>query len=100
MSPNSRFGHFLSLLVNNYADCECDGHECVSSEDMRAAIEEYNNCDIEHREECRIVNMDVKALYPSMLWPDIIRAVRDMIERSNMKVENVNWREAGKYLSV
>ena len=44
--------------------------------------------------------MDVKALFPSMRWVDILQAVRDMIETSDMNVENVNWLEVGKYLAV
>ena len=37
-APNSRFGHFLSMMINNYADCAEHSHECDSSEDMRAAF--------------------------------------------------------------
>ena len=48
----------------------------------------------------RIVSMDIKALFPSMKWVDIIKAVRDMIEESDMNIEDVDWHEVGKYLVV
>ena len=44
--------------------------------------------------------MDVKALYPSMEWNEIITSVREMIEGSDMEIENVEWSEVGKYLAV
>ena len=44
--------------------------------------------------------MDVKALYPSMEWDEIITSVREMIEESEMEVEGVDWHEVGKYLAV
>jgi hypothetical protein len=44
--------------------------------------------------------MDVKALYPSMKWADIVVAVREMIQNSFMDVKNVDWFEVGKYLYV
>ena len=99
-APNSRFGHFLSMLVNNYADCEGHSHEFDSPEDMRAAFEEYNSCTVENRDQFRIVGMDVKALYPSMKWAAIMKAVREMIEMSEMEIDNVDWQEVGKYLAV
>ena len=44
--------------------------------------------------------MDVKALYPSMKWREIVESVRELVEKSDLKVENVNWREATKYIAV
>ena len=52
------------------------------------------------REKCVVLSMDVKALYHSMKWKDIVKAIREMIEKSEMKIENVNWREAAKYIAV
>ena len=44
--------------------------------------------------------MDVKALYPSMSWVEIVKSVKWLIVNSDMCVENVNWFEVGKYLAV
>ena len=44
--------------------------------------------------------MDVKALYPSMSWDEIVKSVKWIILKSDMQVEDVNWLEVGKYLAV
>ena len=88
------------MMINNYADCAGNRYECDSSEDMRASFEEYNDSEIEDKEMFRIVSMDIKALFPSMKWVYIIKAVRDMIEESDMNIEDVDWHEVGKYLVV
>jgi hypothetical protein len=44
--------------------------------------------------------MDVKALYPSMSWEEIVNSVKWLILNSDMNIDNVNWFEVGKYLAV
>ena len=44
-APNSRLGHFLSRIVNNFADCAENSTECRSSEEMRAAFTDFNTLD-------------------------------------------------------
>ena len=44
-APNSRLSNFLSRIVNDYADKENIETECRSSEEMKAAFEEYNELD-------------------------------------------------------
>ena len=44
--------------------------------------------------------MNIKALYPSMTWDDIVEAVMVLIENSKMVIDDVNWREFGKYVAV
>jgi hypothetical protein len=44
--------------------------------------------------------MDVKALYPSMEWNEIGRAVREMVEHSEKQIEDVDWTELSRYLAV
>ena len=99
-APNSKFGHFLSLIINNFADSEENKNECMSSEEMRAAFEKFNEYEDDIREGCRIISMDVKALFPSMKWDDIISAVKEMILRSEMTIEDVDWGEVAKYIAV
>ena len=81
-APNSRLGHFLSDITNKYSDCEESQTECRSNEEMRAAFERFNKCDRGVKMKCKVFSMDVKALYPSMMWEDIVVAVREMIENS------------------
>ena len=56
---------------------------------MKAAFTEYNKNEPELKKQGKIISMDVKALYPSMEWGEIVTAVRDMIEQSERIVENV-----------
>ena len=99
-APNSRLSHFLIKIINDYADSVNIQTECRSSEEMRASFEQYNELDPNTRKQCCIISMDVKALYPSMEWKEIITSVREMIESSEIEEENINWTELGKYLAV
>ena len=72
----------------------------MSSEDMRAEFEIFNGYSVAVREECQLVSMDVKALYPSMSWTAIVCAVKEMIENSSMDIDDVDWREVAKYVAV
>ena len=99
-APNSKFSHFLSMLINNYGDCAEHKSECKSSEEMRAAFEEFNNLSEEIKTNCQLISMDVKALYPSMKWTEIIKSVKEMILKSPMTVENVDWVAVARYKAV
>ena len=99
-APNSRLGNFISRIVNDFADRAGIKTECRSSEEMRAAFEEYNDGSPSIRKECAVISMDVKALYPSMEWEEIITSVKELIEQSEDEVKNVDYTEVGKYLAV
>ena len=100
-SPNSRLSCFLSRVVNDYADSMNIETECRSSEEMRAAFERYNNEEEEEvKRECKILSMDVKALYPSMDWKEIGIAVKEMVESCEKDIQDVDWKEVGKYLAT
>ena len=64
---------------------------------MKAAFEKFNSPYKEMRMNCRGVSMDAKGLYPSMTWEGIICSIKETIMRSQMIIENVNWREVGKF---
>ena len=53
---------------------------------MRAAFEDFNGREESERRECGVISMDVKALYPSMEWNEIMKAVREMIETCEEQV--------------
>ena len=99
-APNSRLGNFLSRIVNDFADAAEMTTECRSSEEMRAEFERYNDTEPSARRDCAVISMDVKALYPSMEWKEIVTSVKELIESSDKEVENVDYWEIGKYLAV
>ena len=67
---------------------------------MRAALEAFNKYDQSIRDKCVLLIMDVKALFPSMEWEDIKIFVKEVIEKSVLVIDNVDWREVGKYIAV
>ena len=99
-APNSRLSNFVSRIINDFADEAEMETECRSSEEMRAAFERYNDEDPEKKKKCTVMSMDVKALYPSMEWDEIITAVRELIENSEEEIKNADYEEIGKYLAV
>ena len=99
-SPNSRLSNFLSRIINDFADKIGIETECRSSEEMKAAFEQYNSGDENIREKCQVISMDVKALYPSMEVEEVVKAVREMVESSEDQPDDVDWWEVGKYLAV
>ena len=49
--------------MNDYCDAVESHHECRSSEEMRAAFQQYNeNTDEDTKKRCRVLSMDVSAL--------------------------------------
>ena len=100
-APNSRLSHFLSRVLNDYCNVAEIETECRSGEEMKAAFEKYNKEEgVESKKKCKVISMDVKALYPSMEWDEIDKAVRELIETSEREIEGVDWYETGKYLAV
>ena len=99
-APNSKLGNFLSRVVNDFADAAGITTECRSSEEMRAAFEKYNDGDPRVKENCAVISMDVKALYPSMEWREILTSVKELVMNSKEEVEDVDYVEVGKYLAV
>ena len=44
--------------------------------------------------------MDVKALYHSLQANETAAAIREEFEEADIKIEEVNWAEAGKLLAI
>ena len=97
-SPNGQASHLVSLIINEVARLYDDGSECVSTEGMIAAIEQLNTRD--DITELIIGSMDVKALYPSLQAIPTTNIVTEVFTEVDMKVEGVDWAEAGKYLAL
>ena len=56
-TPNSKLSHFVSRIVNDYTDAAGIRTESRSSEEMRAAFEEYNKVDPEVRNQWSVLSM-------------------------------------------
>ena len=53
-SPNMRLSHFLSMMVNLYADSAEHVNECRSSEEMRVVFEDFNGLTTEVKQNCKL----------------------------------------------
>ena len=89
----------LSLILNELAKQFDEGTECRSTEEMIAEMEEKVNSrnDIT---ELFVGSTDVKALYPSLLAEGTTDIIEEVFMQSELKVEGVDWNEAGKYLTI
>ena len=55
---------------------------------MRASFENFNDEDnIKIKKECRVISMDVKALYLSMEWEEITTAVTKLRKQPQLSVK-------------
>ena len=99
LSPNGQTSHLISLVLNKLADTYNEGSECKSTEDMIAEMENKVNSrqDIQ---QMIVGSMDVKALYPSLLATNSTQIITDVFMETNIKIEGINWEEAGKYLAI
>ena len=93
--------HWSCSILTYYADSVDDNNECKSSEEMRAFIEKFNSETLtETKLKCIIFSMDVKALFPSLRIEACMKAVTELIEKSDISEENIDWWEAAKYVAV
>ena len=98
-SHNGQLSHLLSLMLNELADQSDDGTECRSTEEMIAEMEEKvnNRNDIT---DLFVGSTDVKALYPSLLAKGTTDIIQEVFMEAEMKIDGINWSEAGKYLAI
>ena len=46
------------------------------------------------------MSMDVVGLYPNLIIEEVLKIIREMLEKSGVAFEGVNWVEVGKHLAV
>ena len=86
------------MILNEVARIYNEDSECVSTEDMIAAMERLNTRN--DTPELFIGSMDVRSLYPSLLAIPTAEIVTKVFTEVDIKIEGVDWSEAGKYLAL
>ena len=101
VAPNSSISHFLIKIINDYSDAVDSLYECGSLEEMRASFQAYNSTtDPDSKKRCKILSMDVSALFPSMSRQGCMIAVKEMILDSTLEMRHFDWWPAAKYIHV
>ena len=67
---------------------------------LLALLGTLNGVEDDVRSECIIISIDVKVLYPSISWDEIVHSVKVMMNNSKMVIDDVDWREVSKYVAV
>ena len=91
--------HLISIVLNHLADhSDSDQTECTSQEELIAELEELNT---KRDLTGRVVgSMDAKALFPSLQVHETATKIREVFETSQLKIEGIDWLEAGKLLAI
>ena len=111
---SSRQSNLVSIILNKAADAMMSDTECQSTEEMKKEILEVNRkiaenimLDPEYKEKIKkaeIVSLDVKALYPSMKIEEVKKIIIEKLvkvqEDEKLKINDVDYHEIGKYLSI
>ena len=98
ISPNGQTSHLVSMVLNQLADIYDEGSECRSKEEMIAEMDNVNRRD--DIEQMIVGSTDVKALYPSLLAVPSTDIIVEVFMQNELKIEGVNYTEAGKYLTI
>ena len=102
-APNSRLGQMAADIINMVADFienRKGSKTTVSTEEMAAGILRYNRKAKLSNKKRILMSMDVKGLYPNLIVEEVLKIIMEMLEKSGVIYEGVNWVEVGKHLAV
>ena len=88
----------VNMVLVGVNNSWCVDAQCKSTEEMKRAIDDCNNQNIEG--ELAVFSMDVKALYPSLQWASSSKNILMGIKESDLKFQTVNKTALGRYLAV
>ena len=94
----------ISDIVEGLANSLEGEFEVISSEDLKARLDEYNqelgSCRIPEGELRMILGVDAIGLFPSLDTRKVARIVADNFLRSDLTVDNVDYLELAKYIAL
>ena len=96
-------GELLSDIIEPIARTQEDSTEAQSTEELLSKIKEANvrlQSPEMLQKEVMVGSMDVTALYPSIDQVSSAKIVREEYLRSDIEVENIDWRAASLYLAL
>ena len=102
-APNSRLGQIAADIINMVADFiekRKGSKSTISTEEMAAGILKYNKMAKLRKRKRILMSMDVKGLYPNLEVEEVLKIIKEMVEKSGLNFEGVDWVEVGKHLAV
>ena len=102
VGPNVGISNFVGReVIRNIAEEAEVGNVCKSTEEVLNTFEEYNRSRIENgfdMENIIIGSMDIEKWYPSMIAEPSAKGIKEMILKSEVEFEGINYEEVCKYL--
>ena len=112
----ARLSHLASRILTPVADklSEIMGTECNNGEEMMRGVQDTNERIIESNEpenasrgmegtekkELIVMSQDVKAIYPSIEKAKTVEIIGELVEKSEINFNDVDYKDMGKYLAV
>ena len=95
--------NIVSDVVESLANSLEGDFEVISTEDVRARIDEYNTGTSNHlpdRDLRMILGADAVSLFPSLDTKQVSKIVAQEFLKSNLRVEGIDCKELGKYVGM
>jgi len=93
---NSKIAQLInSFLVHIWKNEE---ENCASTEELLAEFDRLNVEGVD--QECFIGSADVVALYPSLDIDEVTEVIGEMIKKTDVTLEGVDYKEIGLYLAI
>jgi len=98
-APDTQLSWMLATICQRAADSWNSPSECVSTEDMLSSIDLENTDPLKPSGQV-LISLDAVALYPSLEAEETSKVCAEMISRSGLWVETIDWEELGLYISL
>ena len=99
-SATTAYNSKLAHIVNTYLAriWKNESENCASTEELLAEFQQVNEKGID--QECFVGSADVVALYPSLDIDSVVKVIGEMIMKSEVKLDGIDYEEVGLYLSI
>ena len=98
-APNNILSWILAKLVGKVGEEAPESRSVSSTEELQAKMMHLNTRLVGERRKVGIGSMDVVGLYPALEKAKVKEIMRTMLQRTEVKVAEVNWSEVAVYLA-
>ena len=98
-APNNILSWILAKLVGKVGEEAPESRSVSSTEELQAKMMHLNTRLMGEKRKVGIGSMDVVGLYPALEKAKVKEIMRTMLQRTEVKVAEVNWSEVAVYLA-